>query len=197
MKTFAGFGEAKIYAERTVRELARGDQSAALAPQGGHRRLGHPRPSRRQAGLPFPGRIREGLPANRRHGAAQKPGRVTAQLLEGDRREPQKRSGHSAETGPPAGQGASGAKGGQGRGQTDPKRRQLLAKPLPGAGISQPKPRSSPARAVCAPTAASFGAAATGTDRDAWQIHQRQIQVVPLAKQKAARTGLLLKYPRT
>jgi hypothetical protein len=33
MKTFAGLGEAKIYAERTVRELARGDQSAALVPK--------------------------------------------------------------------------------------------------------------------------------------------------------------------
>jgi hypothetical protein len=33
MKTFAVLGEAKIYAERTVGELARGDQSAALAPR--------------------------------------------------------------------------------------------------------------------------------------------------------------------
>ena len=77
------------------------------------------------------------------------------------------------------------------------KRRQLLAKTLPGAGISQPKPRSSPAPAVCTPTAAPFGAAATGADRDAWRIHHRQIQVALLAKQKTARTGLLFKYPRT
>jgi hypothetical protein len=63
------------------------------------------------------------------------------QVIEGDRRELQKRGGHAAATGPPAGQGASGAKGGQGRGQTDPQ--------------ASPTPRKAPAWGGDQPTEAT------------------------------------------